>query len=1006
MDILDFLNLVSAPGYFCVVVGDEKFHKVFNTPAEAIPFITREAKTRDVFFCVHSLREPSVWNPNKRNKKTGEMGAFERRTQANMLNAKTLFLDLDVGDSVHKYPTQKAAAASIIAFAETVGLKPPTLVNSGYGVHVYWPFTEDIETDSWVYYAALLNRLIRHYDIKADPLRIRDQASLLRIPGTINHKRGGSKAVKVAYQGDAMAPKDVYAALWYACEEAGLSTEVTVEPKKGSAANDGPSNIVKVWEGKTPTYQELHDACPQVQEWERIGGDIDYPRWYLQMSLVRFCEPDGREHVHRLSSHWPECPDQPHPNYSYDICEEKLGNQEDQTIKPARCATIDERMGNNLCDACPHRRMEISPITAMYRPIVDNEPPDASDLASKLGIDAVMEPPELPKPYEWLKAPKSGVGVSKEADSGKVYIEAFLNYKMFPIERQTVTNGEGDQTLWCVDLPIVGSKLFIVRSDELCDAKSLMKCLGRNSVYVVNQHAAQVQAFMSAYTRRLQELTKPENQYEHFGWVDNKQSFIIGHRRYCRDGTIRPVQFTGSGEYYASKFDFEKAGDLETQVAALKYFEGETFIPHQFALLASLGSALLAFTQYNGVQINLGGPTGGGKSALAYCAMSMWGHPKRSSANAIKSSGMTDIAIAGAFWHIHSMMFYLDEISGKAKDPEALRSLAYSVSQGRQRDTAHSSSVSRKSPSMDQRHSILMTSINGNLHALLAQDSNVGDATAMRIIDIPFKQLKKDPAAAAKYDAMFDVLCLNCGHIGEKFIQYVLANYDWVIPEMRKLQDGLAKRYDTYPSERYQVVTAAAVALAGTICRKLGLLTFDVDTIVHWFFTVVIPRSRNIVAEEYISATQAVVNFFDEMVPFTVTMPKKTGAPEEFPDWYPPNGNIKARYEREDGYLFVTQDTFKQWCQKRNYPHRDFLEQLELAGVVYKTRPRKQLTTNTHFAGARSYCLWVNAEHEAIKDVGDRIEQHVKANVTQMKPVLTLVPKPEVKPDDLGDDVE
>ena len=66
------------------------------------------------------------------------------RTQENALAVKSLWFDLDVGKP-GAYSTQREAAAGVLKYALATGLPTPVILSSGYGVHCYWVFTEEID---------------------------------------------------------------------------------------------------------------------------------------------------------------------------------------------------------------------------------------------------------------------------------------------------------------------------------------------------------------------------------------------------------------------------------------------------------------------------------------------------------------------------------------------------------------------------------------------------------------------------------------------------------------------------------------------------------------------------------------------------------------------------------------------------------------------------------------------------------------------------------------------
>ena len=71
----------------------------------------------------------------------------DRRLADNAVFCRSFFVDLDVGDSGHKYDSKDAARSALAKFLLTSELPPPVMVDSGTGLHAYWLFSEDVPSD-------------------------------------------------------------------------------------------------------------------------------------------------------------------------------------------------------------------------------------------------------------------------------------------------------------------------------------------------------------------------------------------------------------------------------------------------------------------------------------------------------------------------------------------------------------------------------------------------------------------------------------------------------------------------------------------------------------------------------------------------------------------------------------------------------------------------------------------------------------------------------------------
>jgi len=131
------------------------------------------------------------------------LGTFEEagsRGADNVKQMRAFFMDLDCGVNLKtgkpkEFPDQHTAILALKEFVKDTGLPKPFLVNSGYGVHVYWPLTAPVDFMSWLRVAEKLKALAKAKGFKADEAVTADAARVLRVPGTHNHKGDDPKPV-------------------------------------------------------------------------------------------------------------------------------------------------------------------------------------------------------------------------------------------------------------------------------------------------------------------------------------------------------------------------------------------------------------------------------------------------------------------------------------------------------------------------------------------------------------------------------------------------------------------------------------------------------------------------------------------------------------------------------------------------------------------------------------------------------------------------------------------
>ena len=123
MNTKQFLSTVlGAEGYYCVAGFKDgnviqKFYSSLDAVAETA--VNFDLEGRDAYFALSTFVEDT------------------NRKAVNVRQLKTFFLDIDCGES-KPYATQHPALLALREFYTKYGLPRPTVVDSGYGLHVYW----------------------------------------------------------------------------------------------------------------------------------------------------------------------------------------------------------------------------------------------------------------------------------------------------------------------------------------------------------------------------------------------------------------------------------------------------------------------------------------------------------------------------------------------------------------------------------------------------------------------------------------------------------------------------------------------------------------------------------------------------------------------------------------------------------------------------------------------------------------------------------------------------
>ena len=136
------------------------------------------------------------------------------RVAANASGACAYWMDIDCGEKKAAagkgYRKVEDAEDALYKFCKDTGFPKPTLiVLSGGGLHVYWVLDGAISRDTWQAYARKLKAVTKACGFLADDSRTADIASVLRVPGTLNHKYSPPRPVTLKYASDEFIERSV-----------------------------------------------------------------------------------------------------------------------------------------------------------------------------------------------------------------------------------------------------------------------------------------------------------------------------------------------------------------------------------------------------------------------------------------------------------------------------------------------------------------------------------------------------------------------------------------------------------------------------------------------------------------------------------------------------------------------------------------------------------------------------------------------------------------------------
>ena len=216
-------------------------------------------------------------------------GSKSYRKQENWAQAKALWIDLDCGlekcNSGVGYIDQDTARAGILEFCTAANFPTPMIVNSGNGVHCYWPFTSPIPAAQWLALARVFKLVLAHHKVLADDSCTADFARILRPVGSFNNKSDVPKPVTCELEAELIRPSLILERLKALALEAELKPEVC----RSYSPNFNSDHIVPAVQIPT-SAEEVAKHCNQIKNVAETQGDVSRPVWFAAIGLTTFCE--------------------------------------------------------------------------------------------------------------------------------------------------------------------------------------------------------------------------------------------------------------------------------------------------------------------------------------------------------------------------------------------------------------------------------------------------------------------------------------------------------------------------------------------------------------------------------------------------------------------------------------------------------------------------------------------------------------------------------------------
>ena len=800
----------------------------------------------------------------------------ESRTSSNVHKLKSFFVDLDCGPS-KDYESQEEALLSLKDFCIAKGVPKPTILNSGRGIHAYWPLEEAVLPEEWLPVARSFKEVLSRNKVYADPAVTADTARVLRIPLTHNHKTTPPTLVKLISKFAEPLSFDTFSRFF--------GVEQTPIPRaKGSPKSAVMDALLGSRESRFIDIIKKTNAgsgCEQLSLIMTDQENTSEPMWRAGLSIARFCS-DGDKAARKLSKK--------HPNYSEEETVKKYG-----PIKgPYTCAKFDE-FSPDICPSCPNWGKVKSPI------VLGNGFKEAETSSSI---------PDYPPPY--FRGANGGVFLRSSTAEGDVDEKLIYHNDLYVVKR--IHDPElGESAVMRLHLPRDGVREFTIPLAAITSREEFRKVVASQGVAVTKMD--DLMSYTTSWINELQANSVAQDAHRQFGWTSPKmEAFVLGNQKITADS----IEFNPPSNNTIGLFDaFEPKGSLEEWKETIDFWNKDGLELYQYVLGTGFGSVLMEFFNANCAVMHLHNlDSGVAKTTAMIAATGIWGNPER----LIMDKEDTFLSKMNRGEIYHSLPWCIDEITNLT--PKQASDLIYQFTSGKQRARmASSSNVERF-----RGHAwSLLSNTTGNASIIerVSMAKAMPKAEAQRVLECYVPNVKHlFDSIEETYEFEGAVKYKQFGTAGIPFIQYIMNHLEEAEALTKQVKKYVDKEGVLSQENRFWSAHIAATMSGLILAKHAGLHNFPIKKIFNWVIEVLLPQNKRNTETSDASVFDIMNDFFSEhisnilQIESTQDLRKMHG--NGLDDLVIPDvmarGKLVARYEPDTKKFYVVPKILKNWC--------------------------------------------------------------------------------------------
>jgi len=606
------------------------------------------------------------------------------RTTENALYLRSAFMDIDCGEG-KPYMTKQDGATALDNFLQEteVGvLGNPWVVSSGGGLHVYWPFTENIPVKEWKAVSENLKRLCHKHNFQIDYGVTADVSRVLRVPETSNWKnRSKPRQVKILSSGGTFDFKAFSDAVRVKLNGSAVELQPIapaldipgVRPKR-----TGTATQIKMVENSVTLFKNIlvktenGSGCLQLKNYVENAADPNMEDiWRGLLSWTMKCG-DGEEAAKLISAMHP-------------YTEERMRLKLRGLKGPYKCTDMDSRRPG-LCTQCKHWGKITNPLIFGTETVTDTAEKEIILPTESVGIKIMRPAP----PKDFSYGAKGGVYREVETtDEQKNTIKKkllVLPYDLFAVD---ILNVNKEHFVYMLAMRPEGSTQITIPQKAVVSKDDTVKALASQNLIAAFGAGNDKNLFdyVRGCAENISMAKKAIDVPSSYGWQPDG-GFVAGGKIFQINGEVHQIPMPGlENVTHATK----PLGTLE----GWRRFPQMLIAKGLYEVLAigcsvGFGSPMMEFSGLDGCTFHAGSThSGTGKSMALELAASIWGHPRDYRVGK-STSGVAMHQRAGL---LRSLPLLSDEITSKnRKDFEWFPEFIFDISEGRGKERMESGS--------------------------------------------------------------------------------------------------------------------------------------------------------------------------------------------------------------------------------------------------------------------------------------------------------------------------